>query len=169
MLILTQPITVPCYQQGGKAVLRNDYRWARSDIKSTSLLGNVLLRHQSVLAEADETLLLRDGFVMEGSASNVFMVKDGIIYTPPLSNYLLPGITREILLELLRNNQFDVRELPISEEMLHSADEVWILSSIREIMPITEIDQNSVGQGEIGPMWRKVMALFQDNKSGTDA
>ena len=110
---------------GKKAILEDDYRWLKSNIKSTSLLANVLIKNKANDNGAYEALLLRDGFLTEGSASNVFMVKDGIIKTPRLSNKLLPGITRKFLVDLISLHHLEYSECDISKHELLDADEIF--------------------------------------------
>jgi len=143
-----------------------DLRWQRCHIKSTSLLGNVLHFQQSKNAGADEILLLdRDGNLTEGAAVNVFIVKDGIIATPPLSNKLLPGITRKLLLAILaEHSNFSVQQRDISEAEVLSADEIWLTSSSKEIAPVIKINGKPVGNGKVGDVWLQVQQLFTQYK-----
>ena len=142
------------------AICIDDFRWARCDIKSTSLLANVLLRQQAIEAQADEAILLRNGELTEGSASNIFMVKDGIVHTAPKSHYLLGGITRDLLIELMAQHHIECRQTQVSEDALRNADEIWLSSSSRELAPITRLDGQAVGTGQAGPLWKQVAALF---------
>jgi len=146
-------------------VTREDYRWRRCDIKSVSLLANCLLRQEAEDAGAAETLLIRDGWLTEASSCNVFVVKDGVIATPPKDNLILPGITYDLVLELAREAGMpaDVRRVAATE--LASADEVWISSSTREVLPVTKIDGREVGAGKPGPVYARVQQLFQDYKA----
>ena len=125
---------------GKKAILEDDYRWLKSNIKSTSLLANVLIKNKANDNGAYEALLLRDGFLTEGSASNVFMVKDGIIKTPRLSNKLLPGITRKFLVDLISLHHLEYCECDISKDELLDADEIFCSSSTNPVVPITQVD-----------------------------
>jgi D-alanine transaminase len=145
-------------------VLVDDPRWQRCDIKSISLLGNILARHEATLAGADEALLVRDGKVVEGSASNVFMVRDGQIITPPKNQWILGGITRDLLVELMCQNREPVKEADILLDAIRQADEIWISSSTREIRPVTRLDGQPVGDGQPGPVWRRVATSYQDFK-----
>lgn len=142
------------------AICIDDFRWTRCDIKSTSLLANVLLRQQAIEAQADEAILLRNGELTEGAASNIFMVKDGIVYTAPKSHYLLGGITRDLLIELMTQHHIECRETQVSENALRNADEIWLSSSSRELAPITRLDGKAVGTGQAGPLWKQVAILF---------
>jgi len=147
-----------------KAITCADTRWQRCDIKSIALLANVLHRQQAVEQDAVEAILIRDGYVMEGAASNVFIVTQGTAITPPKNQLILPGITRELILEVMKAAQLPVREANIPEAQLHNADEIWITSSIREIIPITMLNNKPVGTGEPGQLWSQVLQLYQDYK-----
>ena len=129
---------------GKKAILEDDYRWLKSNIKSTSLLANVLIKNKANENGAYEALLLRDGFLTEGSASNVFMVKDGIIKTPRLSHKLLPGITRKFLVDLISLHQLEYSECDISRHELLDADEIFCSSSTNPVVPITQVNDKII-------------------------
>ncbi len=167
VLLSCQPHDYPLQQfdtAGGRAVTLEDSRWMDCHIKSINLLPNVLLRQQAVDAGADEAILVRDGRAIEGAASNLFIVKEGVIKTPPVQRCMLGGITRDLVLELCRDNRLLAREMDISEDELHDADEIWMTSSTREILPITTLNQHRVGKGETGPLWQEVIRLYQDCK-----
>ena len=152
-------------ERGVRAVIRQDIRWQRCDIKAISLLGNVLLRQQAIDAGAIEALLVRDGYVTEGAASNVFAVIEDIIVTPPKSASLLPGVTRDLILQLATADGLAYEEAQISERALRDASEIWITSSSKEVLPVTRLDDRPVGNGEPGELWRRVYRLFQDYKA----
>lgn len=152
-------------EYGVSAIVREDIRWTRCDIKAVSLLAAVLLRQEADQADAEEALLVRDGCVVEGSTSNLFIARDGTLVTPPKDNRLLHGITRDLALELIRGAGMPVEERDITVEELRAADEVWITSSTREVMPVTRLDGVPVGDGTPGPLWRRVDALYQDHKA----
>jgi len=151
-------------ERGIKAVTREDIRWQRCDIKSISLLANVLLRQQAIDAGAAESLLVRDGYVAEGAASNVFVVIDDVIVTPPNSASLLPGVTRDLILELAAANGLPHKEARIREQALHGAQEIWITSSSKEVLSVTTLDESPVGDGIPGPQWQRIYALYQNYK-----
>lgn len=151
-------------ETGAAAITAADNRWLRCDLKATSLLPNVLLRQLSVEADCAETLLLRDGFLSEGSASNVMIVKDGIIAAPPNSNLMLPGVTYDVVLELARQHGFAHQVRPITEAELRAADEVWVTSSTKEVLAITRLDGQVVGSGRPGPVFQRMYAAYQDYK-----
>lgn len=148
-------------ERGIACATLEDIRWLRCDIKSVALLGSVLLRMEARRRGADEAILVRDGRLAEGSSSAVFTVKDGCIATPPASHERLPSITRLVVADVLAalNLPLDVRE--VRQDELHTADEIWIASSIREAVPVTVLDGRPVGTGRPGPAWRRVFEEFQ--------
>jgi D-alanine transaminase len=149
-----------------KASTTRDLRWDRCQIKSTALLGNVLHFQHGYEQGSDETLLFNaENQLTEASACNVFIVKDGTVITPLLDNQKLPGITRQIVLDVLRNDgQIAVEERIVTMEEVSNADEVWITSSSKEIAPITEIDGKPVGDGTIGDIWLAAQTLYSAAK-----
>lgn len=150
---------------GGTALTAEDFRWLRCDLKTVSLVANVLLRQVSAAAGCTETILLRDGLVMEGSASNVLVVQDGVILAPPKSHLILPGVTYDVVLELAAANGIPTQVRPVAEAELRSADEVWVTSSTKEVLPITRIDDAPVADGRPGPLAARMNALYQDFKN----
>ena len=164
VFIKSDPIEAQPPSEGVKAITCADIRWQLCDIKSIALLANILLRRQAVEAGAYEAILIRDGYVMEGAASNVFIVVDGVAITPPKSQFILPGITRDLILEVMQAAKLPCREAEIPESQLHLAEEIWVTSSTREIVPIVTLDNKPVGNGEIGPIWEQVLKLYQENK-----
>ena len=149
-------------KQGFQATIQNDFRWMKSNIKSISLLGNVLLKNYASNNECYETLLIRDNRLTEGSTSNVFIVKDEIIYTPKLSNELLPGVTRGLLIKLLGQNNLKVIESDISQSDLINADEVWCSSSTNSVVPIIKVGDNIINDGKTGKISIKIYEIAQD-------
>ena len=143
-----------------------DIRWDRRDIKSTSLLGNVLHYQQGVDQGNQETLLFNErNELTEASSCNAFIVKDGTVITPPLDHEKLPGITRQILIDVLRNDgKIPVEERTVSMTEVFEADEVWITSSSREIAPVIAIDSKPVGDGQVGDIWLAAQTLFCANR-----
>ena len=165
------PIASPAVLASGvKCITTDDTRWARCDIKSVSLLANVLLRQLSIDAGAAEAILLRDGSLMEASSSAVHVVIGGEIRTPPRSHRILPGTTRGVMEEMASRASIPIRSTAVSEAELRAADEVWISSSTREVQPVTTLDEQSVGSGKPGPVWRRLYDELQSYKrelSGT--
>ncbi len=156
-------------EPGIHAVTLDDIRWDFCNIKAITLLPNVLLRQQAIDAEAAEAILVRDGFATEGAASNLFIVRQGLLVTPPKSPSLLPGITRDLVLELAANHGIPYREADVTQAELNSADEIWLTSSTREISPVTRLDDRSVGDGKPGPLWQRMIRLYQDYKRAVGA
>ena len=137
-------------ENGFKGCVREDFRWMKSNIKSISLLGNVMLKNYAAQNGFYETLLIRNKKLTEGSASNIFVVKNGEVITPNLGVELLPGVTRDLLIELFRKNNIDVQETDVTEDDLLSSEEVWCTSSTNYCVPITEIDSKKIGDGMVG-------------------
>jgi D-alanine transaminase len=145
-----------------KAIVTEDLRWHRCDIKSTCLLPNILVLQQARDEGVQEALFSRDEKLTEGSACNLFLVKRGVLYTPKRSSDILGGITRELILELADKHGIQFQEIDIDYERLLSADEVWVSSSTRGIVPVLEVDGKQIGDGLQGPVWRKMFELFTD-------
>lgn len=158
------PLAPETLAHGVSAITLDDIRWQYCQIKAITLLANVLLRQQAIEGDAAEAILLRDGQVTEGAASNVFVVHDGAILTPPKDKRLLPGITRDLVVELAAANDMPCRETPVSEAVLQQAGEIWLTSSTREVVPVTRLDGATVGSGAPGPVWRRMYEVFQDYK-----
>ena len=151
-------------QQGIAAITLPDIRWQNCNIKAITLLPNSLLKQQAQDVGAQEALLIRDGYLTEGAASNAYTVIDGTIYTAPADEKVLPGITREVVLELAAKGNISVIEQAVSEAQLKLADEIWVSSSTKEILPVTRLDGQSVGSGLPGPVWQQIDALYQQYK-----
>lgn len=162
-----QPLKYPEPAQlanGVRAITVPDIRWLRCDIKAIALLPNVLMRQQATEAGAAEAILIRDGLVTEGSASNIFAVVNGVLVTPPKGPFILPGITRDLVLELARAHDVPCAEHGLPETELRAADELMLSSSTKELLPITELDGTTVGRGRPGPLHARLHALYQDYK-----
>lgn len=147
--------------KGKKAILEEDYRWLKSNIKSTSLLANVLIKNKAINSDAYEALLIRDGFLTEGSASNVFCVKDKVIKTPKLSNKLLPGITRKFLTDLITQHKLSYSECDISREDLLESDEIFCSSSTNPVVPIIQVDDIAIASAA-GPVSMQLYTFAQE-------
>ena len=167
IFIMSSPLIVAPKEliiAGVSAITANDNRWSRCDIKAISLLPNVLLRQMASDSDATETLLLRDGFLSEGSASSIFVVKNKVLLVPPKSNFTLPGITYDVVLELAVKYQVPYEITEISENDLRSSDEILLASSTKEIMPITLLDGKKVGSGKPGEVFAQLYQLYQNFK-----
>ncbi len=154
--------TIPAdaIEKGVAGITADDIRWSRCDIKSTSLLGNVLLRWLAADAGAAETLLLRGGILTEGSASSAHVVRDGRIATPPQTNAVLPGTTRGVILELAAREGIPSDRRAVPEAELRAADEILIASAGGGIRAVTALDGRPVGAGAPGPVYRSIYAAY---------
>jgi len=167
VFMMCQPLATPsreAVEKGVACVTARDFRWEKCHIKSTSLLGNVMARQISAEAGATETILLRDGFVTEASASNVFVVKNGKVAAPPQDNLILLGITYDLLVRLAGEGAIDLEIRPIPEPELRAADEIWLSSSTKEVLAVTTLDGKPVGSGRPGPLFHRMHALYQAHK-----
>lgn len=159
------PITsAATLDKGVACVTTEDTRWARCDIKSVSLLANILLRQQAVDAGAAEVILLKDGQLREASSSAVHVVTGGVILSPPRSQAILPGTTRSAMEEVAGAAGMAYRSAPVSEQQLRSADEIWISAATREVQPVTQLDGKPVGKGKPGPVWQRIHEAWQRYK-----
>jgi len=163
------PPTKESLKEGVKAITSPDYRWLNCHIKATSLLPNVLLRQMAIDAGASEAILIRNNEATEGAASNLFIVEKEVIITPPKGPFLLPGITRDLILELAKQHHISYEESAISEQRLLSADEIWMTSSTKEILPVTQLNGRPVGTGKPGAVWSRMVDLFQAFKQSLRA
>jgi D-alanine transaminase len=159
-----KPVDYTRLELGIEAITVEDFRWKACDIKSVSLIANVMIRMQANQSNAVDAIMVRDGLLTEGTASNIFVVHDGVIATPPKSECLLPGITRDLVIELASANGMQVEERDINEDELESADEIWLTSSTREIAPVAKINGQIVGEGRAGEYWKRIIAIYQRYK-----
>jgi D-alanine transaminase len=167
VFMMSNPLVSPpaaVVEQGASAVSARDNRWLRCDIKSISLIGNVLLRQLSAEVDAVETILFRDGKLTEASASNVFVVKGGVTQSPPKNELILPGITYDVVVELARANSMPLEFRAITEAEVRAADEVWVTSSSKEVLAVVQLDGKPVGDGKPGPVFKRMHKLYQDFK-----
>ena len=167
VFMFAQPLVTASAAQkaaGVCAVSAVDNRWLRCDIKAIALLPNILLRQQAVDVDCAETIMLRDGFLTEGAASNIFVVKAGVLLAPPPSNLMLTGVTYDVVLELAAAHGIAHQVRAVSEAEVRDADELWMTSSTREIMAIVKLDGVPVGEGVPGPLARQMDALYQTFK-----
>lgn len=167
VLMMSSPLSTPAQDlvdSGVPAITATDYRWLRCDVKSVSLLANCLLRQTALEAGAVEVVMFRDGYLTEGSSSNIFAVKNGRLLAPPKNHLVLPGITYDVVLELAGAHgvPFEVHEIP--EQAVKTADELWLTSSTKEVLAITTLDGKPVGAGKPGAVFRRIHALYQEFK-----
>jgi len=171
VFLMANPLPTPkpeIYANGISAVSIDDNRWLRCQIKSTALLGAVLLKHESQLDGGDEAVMFRDGYLTESTASNIAIVKNGVILCPPIDNLLLGGITYVLMMELAKNAGLALEVRRVMRREVTTADEIWILSSTKEVVPIVKLDGKPVGHGAKaglpGEKFKQMLQLFQDYK-----
>lgn len=157
---------IPDYQHGDgiTAITHEDIRWGQCDIKATTLLPAIILRHKAKELGAKEAILYRENIVTEGAATNVFIVKDKQIYTPTQDNRILPGVTRNLIIELLSDTNTPVIVKDITIDELKAADEVWVCSSTWEIVPIIQVDDTLINNGKPGALWNETLERYQTYK-----
>jgi D-alanine transaminase len=161
--VFTAPLITPtsAQRETGIAVISAlDNRWLRCDLKTVALLANVLLRQQAIDAGCVETIMLREGYLTEGAASNIFVVRNGLLLAPPKDHRMLAGITYDVVLELAGRHGMPYAVREISEAEVRTADELWMTSSTKEILPITTLDGKPVGNGKPGPAARQMYAWY---------
>lgn len=149
---------------GLSAITVEDRRRQDCYVKSINLLPNVLAYDQAQLSGSVEAILIRNGEALEGTSSNLFIVKNGILQTPPLSPQILAGITRELILQWAKQLGVPYEEISISEKMLYGADEIWLTGSLKEIYPIVRLNDKLIGGGKVGPLWHKMKGLYEKIK-----
>ncbi len=167
ILVKTGPIVPPhasAYTKGISAITYEDIRWQYCDIKSIALLANVLLRQKAYQQQATEAILIHQNKVLEGAASSVFVVLDDVLYTAANSQRVLPGTTRDLVLELAQAHDMKFKEQAVTPEQLKQAQEIWTSSSTQEILPVTTLDHHPVGNGKPGSYWRQMLAFYQAYK-----
>ncbi len=167
VFMMSNPLVTPSrelVERGGAAITATDFRWLRCDVKVISLLGNCLLRQRSVDAGAEEVVMFRDGYLTEGSSSNIFAVRGGVLLAPPKNHLVLPGITYDVVLELAAANKVPIELREVSEDEVRRADELWLSSSSKEVLAVTTLDGHPVGDGKPGPVFKQIHRAFQDFK-----
>ena len=167
VFMMSNAMTTPPREQvenGVPCITMSDFRWLKCDIKSVSLLGNCLAKQLAVDADALEVVMFRDGYLTEASASNVFVVRDGVLLTPPKNHLVLPGITYDVVIELAAANKIPFEAREIHETEVKAAQEVWVTSSTKEVLAVTSLDGRAVGDGKPGPVFRRMHALYQQFK-----
>ena len=174
VFMMTSPMKPPSAEQrhrGVACITARDFRWERGDIKSISLLGNVLARQMSADQGAVETIMFRDGFLTEGAACNVWVVREGAVLGPPKSEHVLEGIRFELIRELCEEEGIAFNLRPISEGEVGTADELMLSSATKEVLPVTTLDGEAVGHGALrgkpGPVYAKLYAAYQRAKEAS--
>ncbi|WP_245566311.1 D-amino acid aminotransferase [Thiomicrorhabdus chilensis] len=161
-----KPLDAKILSHGIKVVSLEDIRWLRCDTKAITLLPNVMMKLAAKQQGADDAILIsRDGKVTEGSASNVVIVKEGKLLTPPNSQHILPGVTRLVIEKVANQHHIPFIERELSLADLQTADEIWLTSSTKEAVPVTQLDGKEVGDGRPGPVWQKLHQHYQDYKA----
>jgi D-alanine transaminase len=167
VFMMSNPMSVPARElvtRGCACVSATDNRWLRCDIKSTSLLGNVLMRQRAAEADCLETIMFRDGFLSEASSSNVLVVHGKTVAAPPNNHLVLPGTTNDVVIEIVRKARISLQLREITEDEVRSADEIWLTSATKEVLAVTRLDGKAVGAGKPGPVFRRVYKLYQNFK-----
>ena len=167
VFMMSNPLPTPSREQvqrGIAVVTAEDNRWKRCDLKTISLLGNVLMRQLATDADAAETVMFRDGWLTEASSSNVLVVKDGVIVAPPKDNQILPGITYDAAIVFAREAGQAVDIRPVAKAEALEADEMWLSSSTKEVIAVTTVDGRAFGGGTPGPVFRRMYEVFQSRK-----
>jgi D-alanine transaminase len=172
VFMMSNPLIVPTREQverGVAVVTAEDNRWHRCDLKTTSLLGNVLMRQLAADAGAMETVMFRDGFLTEASASNVLIVHGGKVVAPPKDHLILPGITYDATLEIARAAGVPLEVRPVPKDEALGADEMWLSSSTKEVLAVTTVDGRPFRSGAPGPVFKRIHAAFQAAKGQREA
>ncbi len=167
VFMMSNPLPIPSremVEQGVAVVTAEDNRWRRCDLKTISLVGNVLMRQLAADAGAVETVMFRDGYLTEASASNVLIVRDGTIVAPPKDNLILPGITYDAALEFAAQEGIAMQVRPVPKAEALTADEMWLSSSTKEVLAVTRLDGQPFAGGAPGPVFRRLWEVFQRNK-----
>ena len=167
VFMMSNPLATPSPEQverGVAVVTAEDNRWHRCDLKTISLLGNVLMRQFAAERGAVETVMFRDGFLTEASASNVLVVIGGTIVVPPKDNLILPGITYDAAVEFAGEAGVPVVTRPVPKEEALHADEMWLTSSTKEVLAVTTVDGKPFAGGTPGPVFRRIWDVFQKRK-----
>ena len=154
-------------EHGSRAITMPDQRWARCDIKTVGLIPNCMASQAAHEAAASEAIFVRDGIALEGTHTNLFAVFRGVVRTAPLTNYILPGVTRAVVLELCAVAGYEVDEAPIPIEDLYRADEIFIAGTTAEVTPVTDLDGRAVGSGRPGEISFRLLGLLRERARGS--
>ncbi|GAC1406233.1 MAG: D-amino acid aminotransferase [Burkholderiaceae bacterium] len=168
VFVMANPIVLPLpavRATGVACVSMEDLRWLHCEIKSISLLGNVLAAQHAVEHEATESIQFRDGFLTEASSSNVWIVKDSVLMGPPINNLILEGIRYSLIQELCAACDFEFEARCISRQEVFAADEVLLTSATKEVLPVTRLDAQLIGNGMPGPIYQKLYEAYQQAKA----
>jgi D-alanine transaminase len=152
------------HERGCTAITLSDTRWSRCDIKTVSLLANCLANQQAHEAGALEAIFLRDGMALEGTHTSMFIVVDGEVRTAPKTNYILPSITREVVLEICAEHGIPAREVHVPEATLRNGDEIFLAGTTTEVLAVVKLDGNNVGNGKPGEITRRLHQLYSERR-----
>lgn len=155
------PPEIQALAAGAKAITRPDVRWSRCDIKVISLIANCMANQEAKEAGAYEAILIRDGVALEGTHTSFFCILGGVIRTAPLSNLILPGVTRDLVIEACRRAGLELVEEAVRAEELYTADELFITGTTTEVVPITHLDGRAIGDGDPGTMTARIQELYR--------
>ena len=168
VFIMATPFAPPSIEQlakGMTAITSHDLRSAHTHIKSNSLLAATLMRLEAQEAGADEVIVVHDGFAIESISSNLFVVKDGVVYTPPLSPRLVGGVTRETIIQICKEHNIPCIEAPCAVSSLFSADELWLSGSTKEIVPVLTLDNICIGNSQAGSLWYRMIEWYKAHQA----
>lgn len=154
------------HESGTDVITVSDVRWTRCNLKTVQLLPNALAREQAKEAGVNSAVMIRDGVVTESPNANIFAVKEGTLYTFPVSNYILNGITRQLVLDIAADLQMPVNQVPIREEELYKLDELFFSGTTTDIQPVVEINGRKIANGKPGPMVRKIQKAYKEHLYG---
>ncbi len=164
VLASASPVALPhaLRTRGASVITVPDMQWARCDIKSVNLLPNIMAKQEAVEAGCDEAVFVREGVIMEGASSAVFLQLDGELRTHPLTTRILPSISRELVMEIAAELNVPVREFPVLERDLPRATEMFIASTYNDIMPVVRVDARAIGTGRPGPVTQQLYTAFAE-------
>lgn len=164
LLVSTNPFTphTELHKKGVDVITLSDLRWKRCNLKTIQLLPNILARQQATDSGVNSTLLIRDGVLTESPNANIFAVKENILYTFPVSNYILKGITRQVVIEIARDLGIEVREIPVREEEIYDLDELFFSGTTTDIQPVVEVNGRRLADGKPGPVVNKIQQAYNE-------
>lgn len=158
-----KPLSEDIQENGIHAITLEDIRWLRCDIKAITLLPNIMLKMAAQQQGAQDAILIKpNGQVAEGTSNNVFVIKNKTLFTPPNGPQILPGITRSVILKMANDHQINLIEAPLFQEDLETADEIWLTSSTKNAVPVTQLNHQAVGNGRPGQIWQHFQGYFDN-------
>jgi len=154
------------HEKGVDAITVSDVRWTRCNLKTVQLLPNTLARQQAKQAGVNSAVMIRDGVVTESPNANIFIVKKGTLYTFPVSNYILNGITRQLVLDIAADLQIPVKQVPVRDEEIYNIDELFFSGTTTDIQPVVEINGRPIGDGKPGPVVKEIQKAYREQLYG---